>query len=270
LFDAGRARVGVVDVDDAYGARLVDRSGVPVVTVSPSGRVAGADWRARAVRVTPAGSTFRLDGPDGVRLEGGTALPGAFNVDNAVLALVALVEAGVDPEHAAKGVAGCPGVPGRMERVAAGQDFLALVDYAHSPDALERLLATARGLVRGGRVILVVGAGGDRDPHKRPVMGEIAARGADVVVLTNDNPRSEDPGTILAGLKQGAAGVAGGAAVDVVPDRRAAIEKAVGLAEPRDVVVVAGKGHEQGQEIAGVVHPFDDRAVLREAIAAVR
>jgi UDP-N-acetylmuramoyl-L-alanyl-D-glutamate--2,6-diaminopimelate ligase len=156
--------------------------------------------------------------------------------------------------------------------VAEGQEFLALVDYAHSPDALERLLAAARGLTeRGsGRVLLVVGCGGDRDRHKRSVMGEIAARGADVVVLTNDNPRSEDPLAILAALKEGASSAGGPATVEVVPDRKAAIEKAVGLAGPGDVVVVAGKGHEQGQETAGVVHPFDDRAVLRAAIAAAR
>ncbi|HSR25063.1 MAG TPA: cyanophycin synthetase, partial [Candidatus Eisenbacteria bacterium] len=155
-----------------------------------------------------------------------------------------------------------------MERVAAGQDFLALVDYAHSPDALERLLVTARELTRG-RLLVVVGCGGDRDPHKRPVMGEIAARDADVAILTNDNPRSEDPLAILAAMKEGAARAGGRARVEVVPDRRAAIEKAVGMAGDGDVVVVAGKGHEQGQEVAGTVHPFDDRVVLRDAIGAV-
>src|SRR5262249_31482453 len=148
--------------------------------------------------------------------------------------------------------------------------FLAVVDYAHSPDALERLLATARPLTSvGGRLIVVVGCGGDRDPHQRPVMGGIAARDADVPLLTSDNPTSGDPPALLAGMKAGADRVAGAAAVEVVPDRRTAIEKAVGLAARGDVVVVAGKGHEPGQEIAGVVHPFDDRVVLREAIGAV-
>jgi UDP-N-acetylmuramoyl-L-alanyl-D-glutamate--2,6-diaminopimelate ligase len=153
-----------------------------------------------------------------------------------------------------------------MERVETGGRFLALVDYAHSPDSLERLLVTARGLLEpAGRLIVVVGAGGDRDPYKRSIMGAIAARDADIVVLTSDNPRSEDPLAILAAMREGADGVPG-ATVDLLPDRRSAIERAVGLARPGDVVVVAGKGHEQGQEIAGVIHPFDDRVVLREAI----
>ncbi|HEX6919725.1 MAG TPA: UDP-N-acetylmuramoyl-L-alanyl-D-glutamate--2,6-diaminopimelate ligase [Actinomycetes bacterium] len=267
LFTPERARVGVVNVDDPYGERLAAQATVPVVTVSPSGR-ADADWRVAKVELAGDGSTFRLDGPGGVAVDGGTRLPGAFNVENAALSVVALAQAGLDPAVAAAGVASCPGVPGRMERVAAGQDFLAVVDYAHSPDALERLLATARELARG-RVIAVVGCGGDRDPHKRPVMGEIVARAADVAILTNDNPRSEDPLAILAAMKDGAVRAEPRGRVEVVPDRRAAIEKAVGLAESGDVVVVAGKGHEQGQEVAGVVHPFDDRAVLREAVAAV-
>jgi UDP-N-acetylmuramoyl-L-alanyl-D-glutamate--2,6-diaminopimelate ligase len=269
LFRAGRSRIAVVNVDDPYGERLASDATIPVVTVSPGGRE-GADWRVDKSEVTGAGSSFRLVGPEGVTVDGGTALVGAFNVDNAALAVVALVQAGADPATAAKGVAGCTGVPGRMERVAEGQEFLALVDYAHTPDALERLLAAARGLTRRGRVLLVIGCGGDRDPHKRPVMGGIAARGADVAILTNDNPRSEDPLAILAAIKEGAAASDGQATVEVVPDRKAAIDKAVGLAGPGDVVVVAGKGHEQGQEVAGEVHPFDDRTVLRAAIAAAR
>jgi UDP-N-acetylmuramoyl-L-alanyl-D-glutamate--2,6-diaminopimelate ligase len=271
LFTPGRSRVGVVNIDDPYGERLAADAAIPVVTVSPSGR-AGSDWRVEKVEVASAGSSFRLAGPEGVTVDGGTALVGAFNVENAALAVVALAQAGVEPAAAAKGVAGCTGVPGRMERVAEGQEFLALVDYAHTPDALELLLTAARGLARrgSGRVLLVIGAGGDRDPHKRSVMGAIAARGADVAVLTNDNPRSEDPHAILSALKDGAARSGGHATVEVVPDRKAAIDKAVGLAGPGDVVVVAGKGHEQGQEVAGEVHPFDDRAVLRAAIAAAR
>ena len=271
LFTPGFSRVGVVNIDDPYGERLAAAATIPVVTVSPGGR-AGADWRVQKVEVTGAGSSFRLIGPAGVTVEAGTALVGAFNVDNAALAIVALAQAGAEPDAAAKGVAGCSGVPGRMERVAEGQEFLALVDYAHTPDALDQLLVASRGLIRhgSGRVLLVIGAGGDRDPHKRSAMGAIAARGADVAILTNDNPRSEDPHAILSALKDGAARSGGSATVEVVPDRKAAIDKAVGMAGPGDVVVVAGKGHEQGQEVAGEVHPFDDRAVLRAAIAAAR
>lgn len=267
LFVPERARAGVVNVDDPYGARLAREATVPVVSVSPSGRA--ADWRVAESDLGPTGSTFSLSGPRGQRVRSGTALAGDFNVVNAALAVVALVAAGVDVEAAAQGVRACPGVPGRMERVSREGEPLALVDFAHSPDALERLLATSRRLVpAGGRLVLVVGAGGDRDPYKRPVMGRIAARDADVVVLTSDNPRSEDPAAILAALRSGTDAVAG-SAVEVVPDRRAAIGRAVALSGPADVVVVAGKGHEQGQEIQGVVHPFDDRVVLRAALDPV-
>ncbi len=268
LFTPERARIAVVDTDDAYGARLARLAadaGLAVVTVSPGGNVA-ADWRVEDLVTSGAGSTFTLLGPDGVSVAGGTQLAGVFNVDNAALAVVALAAAGVDLVAAAAGVQACAGVPGRMERVETGGRFLALVDYAHSPDSLERLLVTARGLLEpGGRLTVVVGAGGDRDPYKRSIMGAIAARDADVVVLTSDNPRSEDPLAILAAMREGAESVPG-ASVETEPDRRAAIAAAVRGARPGDVVVVAGKGHEQGQEISGVIHPFDDRVVLREAI----
>jgi UDP-N-acetylmuramoyl-L-alanyl-D-glutamate--2,6-diaminopimelate ligase len=264
LFTPGRVRVAVVNVDDEYGRRLADEAAVPVVRVSP-GDATPADWRVADLVAGPEGSRFRLLGPGGSSVEAGTALPGTFNVANAALAVVALAQAGLDPAVAAAGVAALPGVPGRMERVAHGQDFLALVDYAHSPDALERLLGAVRELA-AGRVIVVVGCGGDRDPYKRPVMGAIAADLADVAILTSDNPRSEDPLAILAAMQAGAAGVAHRGTVEVVPDRRAAIERAVSLAGPADVVVVAGKGHEQGQEVRGELLPFDDRAVLRAAI----
>jgi UDP-N-acetylmuramoyl-L-alanyl-D-glutamate--2,6-diaminopimelate ligase len=271
LFTPERSRRAVIDVDDAHGARLATMaraSGLPVVTVSPAGS-SDADWRVTEVHQAAAGNAFRLSGPDEQSVEAGTALPGSFNIDNAALAVVAMVDAGCDLTTVAAGVAGRAGVPGRMERVGASTPFLCLVDYAHSPDSLERALATARELVGdGGRLIVVVGAGGDRDPYKRPAMGAIAARGADVTVLTSDNPRSEDPLAIIDALQRGAASVAG-STVEVVPERAAAIARAVALAHAGDVVVVAGKGHEQGQEIAGVVHPFDDRLVLREALDGV-
>jgi UDP-N-acetylmuramoyl-L-alanyl-D-glutamate--2,6-diaminopimelate ligase len=184
-----------------------------------------------------------------------------------------LVTSGVPAVEAAAGVADCPGVPGRMERVSAEGEPVALVDYAHSPDALQRLLVTARDLAGAGRLVLVIGCGGDRDRHKRPAMGAIAARGADVVVLTSDNPRTEDPAAILAAVQDGAEQArADGARGELVVelDRRTAIRTAVRLAGPDDVLVVAGKGHEQGQEANGVVTPFDDRVELRAALQAVR
>jgi UDP-N-acetylmuramoyl-L-alanyl-D-glutamate--2,6-diaminopimelate ligase len=271
LFTPARSRLGVVNVDDEHGRQLVTRATVPLVTVSPSG--APADWRVEDARLGPRGSSFSLVGPDGRRVAASTTLAGDFNLANAAFAVVALVQAGIDPDRAAAGVATCAGVPGRMERVEAGETGpLALVDFAHTPDALQQLLAAARGLVSdGGRVLLVVGAGGDRDPHKRPAMGASAVRGADVVVLTSDNPRSEDPLQILAALRGGAEEALGaGAAGELVvePDRRAAVRLAASMAGAGDVLVVAGKGHETGQEVDGVVTPFDDRLVLAEALRA--
>jgi UDP-N-acetylmuramoyl-L-alanyl-D-glutamate--2,6-diaminopimelate ligase len=263
LFSPEHAERGVINLDDEYGARLVGRSGVPVLTYSATGRT-DADWRAVAVVAEAGGSRFTLQGPGGVGGEGWVGLPGAFNVANAVGAVVALVAAGVSLDDALTGVAACPGVPGRMERVDVGQPFLAVVDYAHTPDALDTLLAALRP-VTSGKLIGVLGAGGDRDRGKRPLMGAAAARGADVVVLTDDNPRSEDPREILAAVRAGADGVPA-TALHVEHDRAAAIALAVSLATAGDTVVVAGKGHEQGQEIAGVVRPFDDRTVLAEVL----
>ncbi|MDQ1539493.1 MAG: UDP-N-acetylmuramoyl-L-alanyl-D-glutamate--2,6-diaminopimelate ligase, partial [Actinomycetota bacterium] len=213
------------------------------------------------------GSRFVASGP-GVAVAIEVRLPGAFNAANALLAFVTLVTAGVAPAAAAAGIAGLAVVPGRMEPVSGGQSFVALVDYAHTPDAVVTLLETLRA-TSTGRLIVVLGCGGDRDRSKRPLMGAAAARLADVAVLTSDNPRSEDPAEILAAMLEGAMGVdpAERGRVLVEPDRRTAIAAAVRHAQPGDVVVVAGKGHEQGQEVGGVVHPFDDRAVLRAQLA---
>jgi UDP-N-acetylmuramoyl-L-alanyl-D-glutamate--2,6-diaminopimelate ligase len=164
----------------------------------------------------------------------------------------------------ADGIAHGGGVPGRLERVDAGQDFLAIVDYAHKPDAVEAALAALRPLTPG-RLVLVIGAGGDRDTGKRPVMGEIGARLADVLVVTDDNPRTEEPGAIRAALLAGTDGVRGAEVLEV-GDRRAAIRRAVAMARSGDTVLIAGKGHETGQEIQGTVHPFDDRDELRAAL----
>jgi UDP-N-acetylmuramoyl-L-alanyl-D-glutamate--2,6-diaminopimelate ligase len=255
LFSPARTARGVVNADDQAGRRLLAAAAVPVASYGEAG-----DWRAVEVELRPDGSRFRLLGP-GVDVPAAVRLPGAFNVSNAVGALAALVTAGVPVEDAVRGIAQLPGVPGRMERVDAGQPFAALVDYAHTPDAVETLLRTVRE-VTAGRVIVVLGCGGDRDRGKRPLMGRAAVEGADLAVLTSDNPRSEDPLAILAEMQQP------GAVVE--PDRRAAIALAVAEARPGDTVVVAGKGHETGQEAGGVVTPFDDREVLRAALEGVR
>ena len=263
LFD-GRAGAEVVVVDDDYGRRLAaDRPAAVTVSTRPD---SDADWTARA-RPGPSGSQQLLvRGPHGMSIDVAIALPGPFNVANAVTALACVSAAGVDPVLAAGGLAAVQ-VPGRMERADRGQPFLALVDYAHKPAALAAVLAAVRRHGTG-RLILVVGAGGDRDVTKRPVMGQVAAAGADLVIVTDDNPRSEDPAAIraqlLAGARSGTATV-----VREIGDRREAIGAAVRAAGPGDVLVIAGKGHELGQEIAGVVHPFSDRDELAGALAAV-
>jgi UDP-N-acetylmuramoyl-L-alanyl-D-glutamate--2,6-diaminopimelate ligase len=261
LFTPERARLALVNVDDSYGRRLLDEATIPVRTFSATGR--DADWRAVDVESSATGSRFAVVGPGGHRVPAGVSLPGGFNVANALAAVAACAEVGYEPGRIADGIAAGGGVPGRFERIDEGQDFVVVVDYAHKPDALEAALATLRPLTEG-RVIVVLGAGGDRDPGKRPIMGEIAARLADLLVVTDDNPRTEDPGTIRQALLSGAKG--GDAEVLEVGDRRRAIREAVLRAGPEDIVLVAGKGHETGQEVDGVVHPFDDRDVVREEL----
>lgn len=266
LFTPKRSKLGVVNFDDEYGRRLVAEATVPVVTFSAEGHP-DADWRAENVQVGPMDSTFTAIGPEGERIHARSPLAGPFNVANTLAAIVALAVAGLDPQTAADGVAAVPGVPGRLERVDAGQPYLAVVDYAHKTDAVESVLKALRKVTEGS-LHVVLGCGGDRDTTKRAPMGAAVARLADTAVLTSDNPRSEDPLAILATMLQGAASVPvhERGEVQVFEDRAAAITAAVARARPGDTVLVAGKGHEQGQDIAGVVRPFDDRQVLREAI----
>ncbi|MFJ6630288.1 UDP-N-acetylmuramoyl-L-alanyl-D-glutamate--2,6-diaminopimelate ligase [Streptomyces sp. NPDC091376] len=266
LFTPARARRGVVNLDDDYGQRLVAEAGIPVVSFSAEGHP-DADWRAEDVEVGPLGSTFTVVGPEGVRVRAEAPLPGPFNVANTLAAIVTLAVAGIDPQTAADGVAAVPGVPGRLERVDAGQPYLAVVDYAHKTDAVESVLRSLRKVTQG-KLHIVLGCGGDRDRTKRGPMGAAAARFSDTALLTSDNPRSEDPLAIIAAMLAGAAEVPAHERGDVLvdADRAAAISAAVARAEAGDTVLIAGKGHEQGQDIAGVVRPFDDRQVLREAI----
>jgi UDP-N-acetylmuramoyl-L-alanyl-D-glutamate--2,6-diaminopimelate ligase len=272
LFTPRRSRAGVVNTDDEYGRRLAAeaaaRDGYQVVGYSPSGDP-GADWHAEDVRLGPLDSRFTAVGPKGERITARAPLPGPFNVANALAAIAALATAGLDPQTAADGVAAVGGVPGRLERVDAGQPYLAVVDYAHKTDAVRSVLRALRE-VTPGRLHVVIGCGGDRDATKRGPMGAAAAELADTAVLTSDNPRTEDPLAILAAMLAGAAEVPAGerGRVLVEPDRRAAVAAAVALAGPGDTVLVAGKGHEQGQDIGGVIRPFDDREVLRAAVTA--
>jgi UDP-N-acetylmuramoyl-L-alanyl-D-glutamate--2,6-diaminopimelate ligase len=261
LFTPERARRGLVSVDDEHGRRLAAEAGVPVRTFSL--RDPDADWRAVEIEASASGSAFTVLGPDGFAVRAGCPLPGDFNVANALAAVAACGEAGYAAAEVAAAIADGPGVPGRLERVDRGQDFVVVVDYAHKPDAIEATLATLRPLTDGA-LIVVLGAGGDRDTGKRPLMGEAAARLADLLVVTDDNPRTEDPASIRRAVLDG---VRGPALVLEVGDRREAIRAALARAGAGDVVVVAGKGHEAGQEIAGTVYPFDDRVVVAEELA---
>src|SRR3954468_2826562 len=254
LFEAD-PEVVVINVDDAYGRRLRDE----LVRGTTIGLETDADLRATDVRMSMSGADFVADG---LRLR--SPLPGRFNVLN-VLGAVAVARAlGVDDATIEQALPHAAPVPGRFQPVDEGQSFAVLVDYAHTPDSLENVLRAARELSRG-RVVVVFGAGGDRDRGKRPLMGAIAARLADEVVVTSDNPRSEDPDAIVAQIVAGI----DREDVRVEVDRRAAIEQAIGLAADGDVVVIAGKGHEQGQEFAGGHKiPFDDATVAREALRA--
>lgn len=260
------ARTAVICVDDEWGRRLAAGLMRPV-TVSTT---RSAAWSVTgAVSAHGGEQDFIASGPHGdvaVRLR----LPGHYNIANGLLALAVCAAAGVEPSVAAPALATVD-VPGRMQRVERGQDFLAIVDYAHKPAALESVIATLRGHLAadtGGRLAVVVGAGGDRDAAKRPLMGAAGARGADLLIITDDNPRTEDPAAIRAAVRSGALEVpeAERGEVREIGDRAEAIAAAVDWARPGDVVLVAGKGHEAGQEIQGVKHPFDDRDVLAAAL----
>jgi UDP-N-acetylmuramoyl-L-alanyl-D-glutamate--2,6-diaminopimelate ligase len=253
LFEAG-PELAVIDVDDPYGARLGGElpEAIRIGLDAPDAQV-----RARVLAADASGSRFAVGD-----LELQTALPGRFNVRNALAAVVVARALGVDDATIAAALPRAGRVPGRFEPVEEGQPFAVIVDYSHTPDSLENALRAAREIA-GGRVIAVFGAGGDRDRAKRPLMGAAAAGGADVAIITSDNPRNEDPEAIIAAVAEGARDA------ERIVDRREAIERAVALALPGDVVVVAGKGHEQGQEFEGGRKvPFDDVTVAREALRA--
>ena len=256
LFTGPQPPPAAINVGDEWGRRLAsdlqDAHRAPLVTFGLSEE---AEIRAEELEVTATGSIFRAAG-----IEIRTPLRGLFNVENVLGAVAAGVLLDLDEDAIAEGIAGMTAVPGRFEAIEEGQPFAVVVDYAHTPDSLATVLHAARDLGQG-RVIVVFGAGGDRDRGKRPLMGRIAANNADVVIVTSDNPRSEEPLAIIQDVLQGA-----GLDVEIDPDRRSAIGRAFSLADAGDVVVIAGKGHEQGQDVRGVVTPFDDRDVARELL----
>ncbi len=259
LFTGAQPPPAAVGIGDEWGARLAgELDGAHRAPLLTFGLDEPAQIRPEGLEVTARGSRFRAGG-----IEIATPLRGLFNVENVLGAVAAGILLDLDEDAIAAGAAAVGDVPGRFEAVDEGQDFAVVVDYAHTPDSLATVLTAARGL-GAGRVIVAFGAGGDRDRGKRPLMGKVAAELADHVIVTSDNPRSEDPLAVIQDVLQGA-----GLDVEIDPDRRTAIERAIALAEAGDVVVIAGKGHEQGQDVAGVVHPFDDRVVAREALRAL-
>jgi UDP-N-acetylmuramoyl-L-alanyl-D-glutamate--2,6-diaminopimelate ligase len=256
LFDPAMSAAAVINADDAYGRRLLESAVIPATAY------ALAD--AHDLSVGPLASTFRWRG-QAVRFP----LGGRFNVSNALAAATAAVGAGVAVDDVVAGLAATPPVPGRFEPVDEGQAFTVLVDFAHTPESLASALEAAREVAGDRRVIVAFGCGGDRDPSKRPAMGEVASRLADVVVVTSDNPRTEDPTAIISGVISGIP-PARSARTRTEPDRRSAIAMVLDEAAPRDVVVIAGKGHETTQTIGDEVVAFDDRAVARELLSGRR
>ena len=267
LFDPARTGAAAANLDDPHGAEIARRAEAAGLAVLGFGLDApSAAVRAEGLDTNPGGNRFRLVTPNGeaaVR----SPLVGRFNASNALAAAATALAAGLDVQAVAAGLSAPVVVPGRMERVEAGQPFPVLVDYAHTPDGLEQVLRAARPLVGdAGRLVVVFGCGGDRDRAKRPAMGKAAAGLADMLVVTSDNPRSEDPTAII---EEVVAGIPSGVHQIVEADRRRAIALAVAGRRPEDVVVVAGKGHESGQTAGGVTVPFDDRDVAREELARV-
>ena len=260
LFMGAAPPPAAVNVGDAWGRQLAeeltDTNRAPLITF---GFPDDAEIRPDELVLAGSGARFKAGG---IEIE--TSLRGRFNVENVLGAIAAGILLDVGEDEIAAGVRGLPGVPGRFEAVEEGQPFAVVVDYAHTPDSLDNVLRTAREIA-DGRVLVVFGAGGDRDRSKRPLMGKIAADLADVVIVTSDNPRSEDPLAIIQDILQGA-----GTDVEIDPDRTSAIARAAELAQPGDVVVIAGKGHEQGQEVGAEKLPFDDRVVAREALRLLR
>lgn len=260
LFTFEYSDLAVINIDDPYGRRLSADIEIPIVTLSRHDR--RADWSYVSTHPNHHGNDVVIRGAGGILIEGLLPLHGDYNLDNALMAVALAFESGVDPVQISALLPFLVGAEGRLEPVVVGQEFRAFVDYAHSADAVSRVLQACRDMT-DGKVIGVLGCGGDRDSSKRPLMGKALAEGSDIAVFTSDNPRSEDPLEIL---KEMTAGMSVLEPSQIIINRKSAIEYAVSQASAGDIVVVLGKGHEKGQEISGVVTPFDDRLVLAAAI----
>jgi len=262
LFCHKYADTAYINIDSPWAAKLLEIQELPVVRISRYEK--SADWYFDRIEIGVRSTTIAIRGAGGILIETSTKLVGDFNLDNLLMAIAICVASGIDPIDIAAITPSLTGAEGRLEKVDLGQSFSALVDYAHSPDSVASVLETLKKST-DGKVIAVLGCGGDRDKGKRPLMGAALLAGSDLAIFTSDNPRSEDPAQII---KEMVSGLTLPATSEVEPDRKRAIEKAVAAAKPGDVVVILGKGHESGQEIAGVKHNFDDRLVLAAAIEA--
>jgi UDP-N-acetylmuramoyl-L-alanyl-D-glutamate--2,6-diaminopimelate ligase len=260
LFTFEYADLAVINIDDVYGARLAAMTELPIMTLSRTNTK--ATWHFASITRDYVGAAIAIRGSGGILIEGKTILQGGFNYDNLLMAVAIAAESGIDPIDIAAILPQLTGAVGRLEAVRLGQNFTALVDYAHSPDAVARVLETAHEIATGS-VIAVLGCGGDRDASKRSLMGLALRDGADIAIYTSDNPRSEKPEDILV---QMVLDIDVQEPNQVITDRSAAIKAAVNHASAGDVVIVLGKGHEKGQEISGVIYPFDDRIELARAI----
>ena len=260
LFTFEYADLAVINIDDVYGARLAAMTELPIMTLSRTNTK--ATWHFASITRDYVGAAIAIRGSGGILIEGKTILQGGFNYDNLLMAVAIATESGIDPIDIAAILPQLTGAVGRLEAVRLGQNFTALVDYAHSPDAVARVLETAHEITTGS-VIAVLGCGGDRDASKRSLMGLALRDGADIAIYTSDNPRSEKPEDILV---QMVLDIDVQEPNEVITDRKAAIRAAVNHAAAGDVVIVLGKGHEKGQEISGVIYPFDDRIELARAI----
>jgi len=260
LFSFEFADLAVINIDDSYGVKLAELTELPVMTVSRNNQ--SASWHYVSIAKDYVGAHVAIRGSGGILIEGKVHLHGGYNFDNLLMAVAIASESGIDPIDIAAILPQLTGAAGRLESVRLGQNFTALVDYAHSPDAVARVLETAHE-ISDGRVIAVLGCGGDRDSSKRALMGKALHEGSDVAFFTSDNPRTEKAESILVQMTLG---------LDIHPpsaiiqDRSEAIKAAVNEAKDGDLVLILGKGHEKGQEISGVVHPFDDRVELARAI----
>jgi UDP-N-acetylmuramoyl-L-alanyl-D-glutamate--2,6-diaminopimelate ligase len=264
LFTLEYADQAFINIDSDFGLRLFNECGIPATSLSRNNPK--ASWHFTSITATSGGTSFTARGVGGVLIESSTPLHGYFNLDNILLVLAIAIECGIDPLDCAAIIPRLHGAPGRMESIDRGQDFTALVDYAHTPDAVHNVIATATEFT-SGKVIAVLGCGGDRDSSKRPLMGSALLQESGIAIFTSDNPRSEDPQKILDDMTKH---LQISTPSQVIVDRREAIAYAVSLCQPGDTLIVLGKGHENGQEINGQKLDFDDRLVLAEIIEEQR